>query len=184
MVSDQKTRLTRHDWVIASVETLRDHGPEALKVVKLAKLLGVTSGSFYWHFEDRAALRDAILEFWDTELTDRFIEQAAALDDDPFEQLKTIMFAILSTDEARYEHSLRVWAMSDPAVREAAKRVESKRHAHAGKLFREIGFDEKEASIRARIFIAFILGENVANLKQEEDWDTRLERVLSILADR
>lgn len=57
--------LGREDWVLAGLEALAAGGPAALKVEATARRLGVSKGSFYWHFRHRADWRDALLGYWE-----------------------------------------------------------------------------------------------------------------------
>ena len=69
----KRPRLAPEDWIVAAVEALRRDGARGLRVASLARRLGVTPGSFYWHFRDREQFRDRILEHW----TRRMIAAAA-----------------------------------------------------------------------------------------------------------
>ena len=79
MVTAKSKRLGREDWIHGALELLSTAGVEQVKIVPLAKRLGVTSGSFYWHFANRGQLYDALLEYWEQEMTDKAIEQAKRL---------------------------------------------------------------------------------------------------------
>ncbi len=57
-------RLSVDDWIQVGFAILADGGPNALRVDALCELLGVTKGSFYWHFTDLAAYRTALVEAW------------------------------------------------------------------------------------------------------------------------
>ena len=76
MVSGKPDRLGREDWIRAALELLVTAGVEGVKIVPLAERLGVTSGSFYWHFKNRRELHDALLEYWEREMTDAAMEAA------------------------------------------------------------------------------------------------------------
>ena len=60
----QSQRLNRGAWLREALEVLRESGIDHVKVEPLAKRLGVTKGSFYWHFKDRADLLRALPEHW------------------------------------------------------------------------------------------------------------------------
>ena len=60
----RKQRLSPEDWLKAGLDALAASGPEALKAEPLARALETTKGSFYWHFADVPAFRQALLEFW------------------------------------------------------------------------------------------------------------------------
>lgn len=67
--------LTPDDWLRAGVVALRGGGVDAVRVEVLARALGVSKGSFYWHFRDRRALLDALFALWEAE-TDQLIRDA------------------------------------------------------------------------------------------------------------
>lgn len=67
--------LEADDWIRASFEVLQDEGVGGVKITKIAKKLGVTSGSFYWHFGKMQDLLDALLEHWEVFQTKRIIEK-------------------------------------------------------------------------------------------------------------
>ena len=67
-------RLDRDDWMRAARRALLTGGPEGVRVEPLAALLGVTKGSFYWHFVDRQALLDALLVEWEEERSIALVE--------------------------------------------------------------------------------------------------------------
>ena len=46
---------------------LLHRGADGVRVEVLARELGVTKGSFYWHFRDRADLLEALLVEWEEE---------------------------------------------------------------------------------------------------------------------
>jgi AcrR family transcriptional regulator len=54
----------REDWIAAGLAALAGGGAAAFRVERVAREMGVTKGSFYWHFRDRAAWRDAVLAYW------------------------------------------------------------------------------------------------------------------------
>ena len=51
-MTDKKT-LTAEDWARAALEAIAEDGVTAVAVEPLARSLGVTKGSFYWHFANR-----------------------------------------------------------------------------------------------------------------------------------
>lgn len=59
--------LERNDWLRAARLALLRGGVEAVRVEKLARDLGVTKGSFYWHFKDRGELLELLLREWENE---------------------------------------------------------------------------------------------------------------------
>src|SRR5437763_8486771 len=72
------TRTPRSSWVHEGLRALAHGGPEAVRVEPLARALGVTKGGFYWHFEDRRALLEALLDAWERTLIDEVVATVEA----------------------------------------------------------------------------------------------------------
>src|SRR6476660_3754249 len=84
---EPKGRLTAAHWEQAALDTLSEMGLGAVAVESLARRLGVTKGSFYWHFPTREALIKAARERWergDEEVVMAQVEDIA----DPRERLR------------------------------------------------------------------------------------------------
>src|SRR3954447_14542713 len=70
-------RLGPDDWTRAALAAIADKGVANISIERLARELGATKGSFYWHFKDRPALIEAALQQWEHEYTDRIIQRRA-----------------------------------------------------------------------------------------------------------
>ncbi len=68
-------QLGREDWIAAGLAALASDGAQAVSVQGLARRIGVSKGSFYWHFRDRAALRDAMLDYWEHRMTAAMVRE-------------------------------------------------------------------------------------------------------------
>ncbi|MEM9911878.1 MAG: helix-turn-helix domain-containing protein, partial [Pseudomonadota bacterium] len=80
----KQDRLSQDDWLSAALALLMESGVEAVQITVLARKLGVTRGSFYWHFASRDALLDALIDHWRRQNTNIMVEAvsaAATLDD-------------------------------------------------------------------------------------------------------
>lgn len=154
-------RLTRDDWVAAGLAALARGGVDGVRVLPLAKALGVTRGSFYWHFADRDALLKAVLDRWTAEQTDGVIQRAAEdggapARDAPAEELRRLL-TLCFADDGALERAMRSWAVSDAAVEEVVASVDGRRIAHLATLLRSAGIADAEA--RARVGYRAWLGE-------------------------
>jgi AcrR family transcriptional regulator len=58
------SRLSVDDWVQEGFRVLAEDGVKALTLGRLCSRLAVTKGSFYWHFSDMKAYREALIDTW------------------------------------------------------------------------------------------------------------------------
>ena len=67
--SRRSSRLRATDWVDAALVllTAEDGGEHGVTISRLCRTLGVTKGSFYWHFRDLDALWEAMAVRWQKE---------------------------------------------------------------------------------------------------------------------
>ena len=145
-------RTPRESWVQEGLRFLAAGGPDAVRVEPLASALGVTKGGFYWHFRDRAALLDALLDTWEQELVDE-----ADRDLGPGRWRRSHPAAeALRLAGARegildLELAVRDWARRDPAVAERVTRVDNRRMAYLRPLFAE--FCDDAADVEGRCLL-------------------------------
>lgn len=151
----EKPRLSRDAWVEAALAALSEGGVEAIAVEPLARRLGVTKGSFYWHFRNRDELLEATLSEWAGERTEGVIEKLAEIQD-PRERLGEWARYVLGAD-----HSLVLSlhaAADDPIVAPVLRRVTERRIEWLAALLREAGVPAATARRRARLLYAGDLG--------------------------
>ncbi len=158
-VLEKRRRLTREDWLAKALDVLAEEGIGAVCIEPVAKALGVTKGSFYWHFEDRDELVERLLEYWETEHTDRLGDLVAADSSDPSEQLLTLLELVTPSDENRYDASVRAWARYDPRAAAHLTRVDQKRLDYVRDLFLMMGFSKEQADLRSRWSYYYMIGE-------------------------
>lgn len=141
---------SRDDWTRAAIGAFRNGGRDAVRVEVLAKELGVTKGSFYWHFRNRAELLETILAAWELE-TERGI-RAASEEPTPVERLRAF-FRRVSETERDYPPDVEIlaWAREEPRVAELAKRVEGRRLDFIRENLLAAGLEAGEAARRAEI---------------------------------
>ena len=167
-------------WLAAGLEALRRGGAAEVRVERLAAQLGITKGSFYWHFANRGELLDALLEHWAHEMTDAEFERIEALPASLRERLFALAQDVLEKGMGRYDPAIRGWARTDRKVAAAVARVDRRRVLALRKFFEEGGFGRDEAGVRARLFYAFLLGEPQMRAPGREPGE--LERMVAILA--
>jgi AcrR family transcriptional regulator len=167
-------------WLRAGLEALRKGGVAAVRVERLAADVGVTKGSFYWHFRDRGALLDALLEFWSREMTDAEFERIQTLRAGLAARLVALAEDVLEKGMGRYDPAIRAWARNDRKVAAAVAQVDRRRVRALTGFFEEGGFGAAEARTRARLFYTFLLGEpQVRAPAREADELAKMVKILS-----
>jgi len=156
-VSATNTRLSVDDWVQEGFRVLARDGVKALTLGQLCTRLGVTKGSFYWHFSDMTAYRNALIHTW-----------AAVRDEDrsfdaldaqpPRERLSRMMTALVGPRHWMLERAMREWARSEPAVAAAVRASDRRVVAAVQKAFLDEGFEPDQAEMRAGATFAAGIG--------------------------
>ncbi len=149
-------RLSENDWVDAGLRVLASRGFHALKAEPLAKELGVSRGSFYWHFADVEAFHLRVIAHWKALATEAVIAEIE--DAQPQEQrLPTLLRRALSVDPA-LEINMRSWAASYGAAAAATAEVDRRRQAYLTQILTECGTVPALAETRAAILYWTYLG--------------------------
>jgi len=156
---NHENRLSRLDWFKYGLEALRLYGLRGLNIESLSKFMGVTKGSFYWHFKDREKFYKSLLKYWEDELTTAVIDEIKALPVDAGSRLKALMELVFNEDAGRYESDVRSWAAFDKIPARSIAKIDKQRLKYVKSLFEEMGFSKKEAEIRSRLFYLYIVGE-------------------------
>lgn len=161
MAGKTQDGLSEQQWLEQALEVLSDKGPEYLSLRRLTQLLGVTTGSFYWHFKNRRAFLLRLVEFWGESSTSMLAEKVNALDGSPEERLYALMLYIFDHDATRYDATMRAWAMREPELAIPVAKVEKFRLAFIRKLFREMGFKGQELVTRAHLCLAYMSSHRI-----------------------
>ena len=135
------SRLSRDEWLAGAFRVLAERGPGAMGISVLSKALGVTKGSFYWHFDSRQALLDAMFSSWEAKGTARIIEVVDAHSEDPAVRLHHLAVLVFG-DADRYdaiEANLRSLARGNAAALAAVDRVDARRLEYVTQLLRAAG---------------------------------------------
>ena len=152
------TRTPRSSWIDEGLRALAAGGPDTVRIEPLARALGVTKGGFYWHFDDRRALLEEMLDTWERVSVDEVIERVEAEGGDARARLRRL-FALGSSDEARelltIDLAVRDWARRERAVAKRLRRVDNRRMDYMRSLFGAFCPDEDD--VEARCLLAFSL---------------------------
>ena len=148
--------LQPHDWVKAGFARLSREGIDAVRVEVLARDLGVSKGSFYWHFRDREDLLGRMLAGWEAEEGSGQDEDA----DGGSAATRWARFIERTADPARIqmEASLRAWARRDERVARRVAAVEKEKAARIAAVLREVGFQGAAAESWSEVVLLVCLG--------------------------
>jgi AcrR family transcriptional regulator len=166
MTTKPSRQLARVDWVIAALTALAEGGVAHVKVDNLADRLGVTRGSFYWHFKARADLLSAMLDFWEKELTGDLIARAARFDD-PASRLRAVAAEAVASDGHgmnidQVEEALRMWARQDRFAAQRMLKVDADRVEYVRRELMALGHAPELALKRSRMLYLALIGLSTA----------------------
>lgn len=151
----------RESWIGEGLRELAAGGPEAVRVEQLAKSLGVSKGSFYWHFTDRRALLDALLDAWEQTYVDDAIAQVEADGGDGRARLRDL-FGLAEATSAELlplDLAIREWARRDARVMARLTRVDNRRMDFLRMLFSEFARDADDAEARSLLVFCVWVGQ-------------------------
>lgn len=151
-----RPKVARRDWIEAAYGELARAGERGVAITTLAARLGVTKGSFYWHFRDRPELMRALLDRWAHERTDEVLGLALGSTADPRERLRRIQ--ALGREIAPIDRAMRLWAQDEPAAEEAVRHADRALLRHIAACLEGLGFDEGEARLRAQFMLRLWAG--------------------------
>ncbi len=160
--SVESSRLTREAWLDAAFQAVVEGGFDKVRVLLLADALGVTRGSFYWHFADHAELVSALLARW--HVRELAANQAMSTPSSPdaridLEQLleNALAHAGADLENMRFELALRGQGRRDLAVATMLADVDARRMAlFTEKFLRYTGDEHKSAELALLFYLAIV----------------------------
>ena len=165
--------LSRQDWTAAALRVMGEYGLSGIAVEPLAKSLGATKGSFYWHFRDREELITAALEHWERAGTEAVIATLEPVGDGRarLRQLLEALFitqrqvpdgtTALKADAGHKAIDISIALSADlahPAVAQVIERVTARRVAYVAEQLVDVGIEAEEAHRRALLAYTAYLG--------------------------
>ncbi|HEV7398681.1 MAG TPA: TetR/AcrR family transcriptional regulator [Solirubrobacterales bacterium] len=175
-----KVRTPRDAWVDAALQALASGGPDAVRIEALAACLGVSKGGFYWHFKDRRALLDEMLDRWQKDMVEDVIANVESQPADPRAKLQQL-FELASTVDFAVELALRDWSRRDSEVAERLQRIDSQRMEYLRLLFGQFCADENDVEARSMLAFSLFVGSYFI---AAEHGDKSRGQVLQLAIDR
>jgi AcrR family transcriptional regulator len=151
-------RLTRARWIEEGLNALKIDGPSALAADRMAKRLGVTRGSFYWHFANALDFEAAVLGEWEERWTNRIIAAVENGPPSPDTKLKSLIQKTGGLDASIYASAKRM-AQNHPELSALMNRVDSRRIDFVTSILESAGIPAQIARLRARIVYSWAMGQ-------------------------
>ena len=150
------TKNSRLDWLTFALEILIIKGPDQLKVDPLCRLKGVTKGSFYHHFKNRAVFIESLMSHWYETTTIAFIEQANT-QASALERLKELD-KVIAKNNIEAEMHIRAWALKEPTTCAHLEKIDNQRRDYLALCYTELGLEKSQAKDVALMAYANFLG--------------------------
>ncbi len=174
--SRKRTPLVRADWITAARSLLISGGIGAVKVGHLARKLHVTREAFYWHFNGLPELCDELIADWERGNAAAYRALLDPVGRNGVEELRALINARVHEEHFSpgWDAALRDWARTSKPVARVVKRVDEMRLTILEQMFRDMGIEEVEATVRARVMYFHQIGYYSIGIKESADKRKRL----------
>lgn len=161
-MSVANVQTPRGAWIDAALQALTAGGPDAVRIEALAARLKVSKGGFYWHFANRQALLQELLERWEKTVLEDVIASIESQPADPQDKLRKL-FELASElasshDGLAVELALRDWSRRDTDVARRVRRVDNRRMVYMRSLFGAICEDDDDVETRCLLAFSLFIG--------------------------
>ncbi|RYI35462.1 MAG: TetR/AcrR family transcriptional regulator [Acetobacteraceae bacterium] len=179
-------RLSADDWAREALDQIAEQGVASVAVEPLARRLGVTKGSFYWHFPSRDALLQAALERWETAEQEVVFGSLEAVTD-PRERLRALFQLVAHEMKSHIIYSELLKALDHPTVSPVIGRVSQRRLDYLTASFRQAGLSRTASQHRARLAYAAYVGFLQLSLQlhhprlHQDEFEAYVEHVMDTL---
>ncbi|MEM1065474.1 MAG: TetR/AcrR family transcriptional regulator [Pseudomonadota bacterium] len=158
MEEKKSDALRRDDWVNAAYAAFESGGIQAVKADRLAKGLGITRGSFYWHFKNVADLMRAVLQKWKEQQTERVIASIEKTGGTAEDRLQRLLM-LCAEDDGAFEVGIRNVMFRDERIAGTVAEIDELRMGYLANLLVEIGKPQAVAGQLAAVAYSAWLGE-------------------------
>lgn len=182
----------RQRWLDAGIEVLAEEGGvDAVRIDRLAQRLGLSTGSFYHHFQGAAGFKKDLLAHLEQTQTSAFADAIIDTQVSPDNGLKTSsdLIARLAAARAeirspRLEAALRAWALTDPDAARTQAAIDEARLETIRSVWRQVTDDEEEVRLGALLPYVIAIGASAIMPPLGDDDLHRLyERILTLVPD-
>jgi AcrR family transcriptional regulator len=181
-VNDTGWRGSQEGWLEAAYDSLLKSGVASVKILPLAKKLGLSRTSFYWFFKDREELLAALVARWREKNTGNIVNQSEAYAESLAEAMLNVFDCWLNADlfDARFEFAIRSWALESPEILDEVQTADQVRLEALKRLFVRFGHSETTADVRART--TYLVQIGYISMQSKEDIAIRMKRIPEYIA--
>ena len=169
--------LSRADWEEAALVALEAGGMPAVSVESLAKQLGATKGSFYWHFKDRADLVDAMVDLWERRYVTEAIARLSEITS-PRDRLAQLFSVAVTPGTGRIDVALAEAAKTQPRIADTVRRVQEQRVEFLAGIYEQLDLPPTDArqlavlALLAQVGMAVVAETAPSLVPVDDDLDT------------
>ncbi len=182
----ERSTLCAADWERAALELIAEKGVQALAVEPLARRMGITKGSFYWHFSGRESLLEQALLRWE-EHDSRNLAKSLGEISNPRDRLISF-FRRVGKEKLTHEVYSELCAAAGHAqVEPVLERVANRRMEHLSAAFEEMGMPASQARNQARLIYSVYLGflqlqrQHQTPSLSSDEYDEYIDHVIATL---
>jgi AcrR family transcriptional regulator len=177
VLSDSGWRGSPEVWLEAAYESLLESGVDSVKILPLAKKLGLSRTSFYWFFKDREELLSALVSRWREKNTGNIIKQSEAYAESVAEAMLNVFDCWLDNDlfDAKFEFAVRSWALQSDEILAEVQKADQRRLDALKRMFMRFGFEDISADVRARTTHLIQIG--YISMQSREGIEVRMKRI-------
>ncbi|MDO9415057.1 TetR/AcrR family transcriptional regulator [Pararhizobium sp.] len=182
MANDSGWRGSHEGWLTAAYEALLESGVDSVKILPLAKRLGLSRTSFYWFFRDREELLGALIARWRDKNTGNIVKQSEAYAESISEAMLNVFDCWVNKNlfDSPFEFAVRSWALQSPDIQDEVQRADQARLEALSRLFVRFGYGEAAADVRART--TYLVQIGYISMQSNEDTFTRMRRIPEYIA--
>jgi len=165
----ENQRTTRDIWLDAALDVLTSSGVEAVKIMPLAKSLGMTRTGFYGHFQSREEMLDAMIARWEQKNTGNLESRCTAYADTICEAIFNLFDCWIDNTlfDSPLDLAIRNWARNDPALQLRLEKADTRRAHAIESIFRRFGYVPAQASARAMTVVLAQIGYISMRIKED-----------------
>lgn len=152
-------KLTRKKWLEFSLDLLIKDGNTKLRLDNLVRCMGVSKGSFYWHFKNRDDFILSLVKHWAMVSTEVVIDHMNQVPGCAEERLFELIKYIVTNDLRRYDFAIRALVLMEPQIAHIVSKTDEQLLGLTRNLFAEMGFEGTGLEMRVRTLVTFLVME-------------------------